>query len=57
MPDVDLGFFDTIIALWEFFFGFFPSWCQAMFAVSIALFVAVLGLQLVKWLKDLLWPF
>lgn len=55
--NVDFGFFDAVIAVWTFFFGFFPEWLQAMFAVAIGLFVAVIGLKLVKFLKDLLWPF
>lgn len=57
MPDVDLSFFDAVQAVWKFFFGFFPEWVQDMFLVSIGLFVAVIGLKLVKFLKDLLWPF
>lgn len=57
MPNVDLSFFDAVQAVWAFFFGFFPDWVQAMFAVSIGLFVAVVGLKLVKFIKDLLWPF
>lgn len=57
MPSVDLSFFDAVQAVWSFFFGFFPDWVQAMFLVSIGLFVAVIGLKLLKFLKDLLWPF
>lgn len=57
MPNVDLSFFDTVQAVWSFFFGFFPDWCQAMFAVSLGLFVAFVGLRLAKFLKDLFWPF
>lgn len=57
MPDVDLSFFDAVQAVWAMFFGFFPDWVQAMCGVSIGLFVAVLGVKLVKFLKDLLWPF
>lgn len=57
MPDIDLSFFDAVIAVWSFFFGFFPDWVQAMFAVSIGLFVALVGVKIVKFAKDLLWPF
>lgn len=57
MPDVDLSFFDAVQAVWLFFFGFFPDWVQAMFVVAIGLFVVVIGLKLLKFLKDLLWPF
>lgn len=57
MPNVDLSFFDSIQAVWSFFFGFFPDWVQAVFGVSIGLFVTVTGIKLVKFLKDLLWPF
>lgn len=57
MPNVDLSFFDAVQSVWTLFFGFFPDWVQAMFLVSIGLFVAVVGLKLVKFLKDLLWPF
>ena len=55
--DVDLSFFDAVVAVWSFFFGFFPDWVQAMFLVAIGLFVTVIGLKLLKFLKDLLWPF
>ena len=55
--DVDLTFFDAVIAVWSFFFGFFPVWFQATLAVTVGLFVSVLGLKLAKFLKDLLWPF
>lgn len=55
--NVDLGFLDAVIAVWSFFFGFFPDWVQAMFAVAIGLFVSVIGLKVLKFLKDLLWPF
>ena len=55
--DVDMSFFDAVVAVWSFFFGFFPGWVQAMFAVAIGLFVVVIGLKIVKFLKDLLWPF
>lgn len=55
MPD--LGFFDAVQQVWTFFFGFFPDWFQAMLAVSLGTFVAVLGLLLAKFLKDLFWPF
>lgn len=55
--NVDLSFFDALQAVWTFFFGFFPSWVQAMFGVALGLFVAVIGLKLVKFLKDLFWPF
>lgn len=57
MPDIDLSFFDAVIAVWSFFFGFFPDWVQAMFAVSIGLFVALVGVKIVKFAKDLFWPF
>lgn len=54
---VDLGFFDAVKAVWTVFFGFFPDWFQAMVGVSLGLFIVVLGLLLVKFLKELFWPF
>lgn len=54
---VDLSFFDSLVAVWSFFFGFFPDWVQAMFAVALGFFVGTIGLRFLKFLKDLLWPF
>lgn len=55
--DVDLGFFEILQAVWEFFFGFSPEWVQATLLVALGLMIAVIGLKLLKFLKDLLWPF
>lgn len=55
--DVDLGFLDAVQAIWGLFFGFFPAWFQVTLAVALGLLVAVFGLQLAKFLKDLFWPF
>lgn len=55
MPD--LSFFDAVQQVWALFFGFFPSWFQSMVIVTLGMFIAVLGLLLVKFLKDLFWPF
>lgn len=55
MPD--LSFFDAVKAVWSIFFGFFPDWFQAMWAVALGLFVVVLGLKFAKFLKGLFWPF
>lgn len=55
--DIDLSFFDAIQAVWIMFFGFFPSWFQTIVLATFGLAVAGFGLKLVKFLKDLLWPF
>lgn len=55
--DVDLSFFDAIEAVWTIMFGFFPSWFQAIALTTFGLTVAGFGLKLIKFLKDLLWPF
>ena len=39
------------------FFGFLPTWAIVVIASAFALFVAVLVLRLLLFLKDLLWPF
>lgn len=57
MPDVDLSFFDAVQFAWSFIFGFFPDWVQAVLIVAIGLYVASLAILLVKFIKDLLWPF
>lgn len=55
--NVDLSFFDVISTVWDMFFGFFPVWFQAVMGVALALYVSILAVKLVKFLKDLLWPF
>lgn len=47
----------TITALWAMFFGFFPVWFQVVCGVLLAFMVVIISVKLVKFLKDLLWPF
>lgn len=55
--NIDLSFFDAVKAVWVFFFGFFPDWYQQSMAVVLGTFIAGIGLKVLKFLKDLLWPF
>lgn len=52
-----MGFFDTVKSVWSVMFGFFPSWFQSISAVLLGLFIVFIGIKIVKFIKDLLWPF
>lgn len=55
--NIDLSFFEAVQGVWLLFFGFFPSWFQASLGVCLGTYIAIISVKLVKFLKDLLWPF